>query len=195
MRLLFILVFLFNLPAYAQENKPKLSLDNGTIDEQFEYVIKKSSNWQEFEVIKKTWMNTLKSHVNDSLNKEKNALLKSNEIIKKQQNDYNLLREELKTTNDQLTEMINSKNTIKLFGISLERDIYKSVIWSLIAILLFALLYFIYIYKNSNTITQKALSDYNELNDEYTNSRTRSLEREQVLNRRLQDEINKQKKS
>lgn len=190
-----LLVFFINIVAFSQTDKEELSIDKSTIENQFEYVLKKSSNYQEYKVVKKTLMYTLKSHVIDSLKKEKNELQKYQDLLKKKEEDYLVLQNEMSVVNEELKAVSNSKNTIKLFGIPLNRDIYKTILWSLIGILFFTLLYFIYIFKNSNVITQNALSDYNELESEYNNSKTRALEREQVLNRKLQDELNKQKKS
>jgi len=194
MRLLLI-IFFINTIAFAQSETNKQSFNEGTIDEQFEYVLKKSSNYQEYKVVKKTMMYSLKSHVIDSLQKEKNDLIKYKDSLQKKEEAYIALQETLQGVEEEFKSVTNSKNTIKLFGIPLNRNVYKSILWSLIAILFFALLYFIYIFKNSNVITQKALADYNELEVEYSSSKTRALEREQVLNRKLQDELNKQKKS
>lgn len=194
MRLL-ILVLFINIVAFSQTDNKELSIDKSTIDDQFEYVLKKSSNYQDYQVVKNTLLRTLKSHVLDSLKKEKNELVNYKDSLKKKEADNFALQKELESVNEELKAVSNSKNTIKLFGIPLQRDIYKTILWSLIGILLFALAYFIYIFRNSNVISQKALSDYTELETEYSNSKTRALEREQVLNRKLQDELNKQKKS
>lgn len=192
---LVLFVFFINIVAFSQTAKEELSIDKSTIDNQFEYVLKKSSNYQEYKVVKKTLMYTLKSHVIDSLEKEKKALQNYKELLQKKEGDYLALQKELENVNEELKTVTDSKNTINLFGIPLKRDVYKTILWSLIGVLFFALLYFVYIFKNSNVITQKALSDYNELESEFNNSKTRALEREQVLNRKLQDEINKQNKS
>lgn len=192
---LVLFVFFINIVAFSQTDKEELSIDKSTIDNQFEYVLKKSSNYQKYKVVKKTLLYTLKSHVIDSLKKEKEELQNFKELLQKKEDDYLALQKELENVNEELKAVTESKNTINLFGIPLKRDIYKTILWSLIGVLFFTLLYFIYIFKNSNVITQKALSDYNELELEFNNSKTRALEREQVLNRKLQDEINKQNKS
>ncbi len=67
--------------------------------------------------------------------------------------------------------------------------------WSFVGLLAMGLLLFLYQYKKSNEITKRTLQSYNELEAEHLNSKTRALEREQVLNRKLQDELNKQKKN
>ncbi len=44
--------------SYAQitNNEEKLSLNSGTIDNQFEYVIRRSNSWQDYKTVKKTWL-------------------------------------------------------------------------------------------------------------------------------------------
>ena len=52
----------------AQENEIKPSLDNGPIKSQFDYLITKSSTYQDYKVVKTYWLSKLKSNVSDSLN-------------------------------------------------------------------------------------------------------------------------------
>jgi len=49
-----------------------LSLDSGTIADQFKFIATRSNSYQNYKVIKKDWLNTLKAHVVDSLNTFKN---------------------------------------------------------------------------------------------------------------------------
>ena len=138
-------------------------------------------------------MYTLKSHVLDSLQKEKKTIEEFKIIIAKQNKDFTNLQNELASVNKSLEDVSNAKDNIHFLGISLKKDLFKTVIGLLIGVLFFALLYTIYLFKNSNKITQKTQAEYSDLEAEYNASRTRALEREQALNRKLQDEINKQK--
>lgn len=190
---LFILfTFLTSLNSFSQE-KEKPSLNKGTIESQFNFVINKSNSYQDNKVIKKSWIYTLKSHVLDSLQKEKNTIKESKIIIAKQNKDFTSLQNELASVNKNLEEVSNAKDSIRFLGISLKKDLFKTVIGLLIGVLFFALLYTIYLFKNSNRVTKKIQTEYTDLEAEYNTSRTRALEREQALNRKLQDEINKQK--
>lgn len=194
-KLLGLALLFINLSVFSQSNDKDTLLERESIEEQFEYILKKSSNYQNYKVVKRSSLNSLKSNINDTLKKEKKALVASKDLIEKQKKEYILLQQELQDVKEQLKEVTKSKDTMKLLGIPLKRDLFKTVIWSLIFILAFALLYFVYLFKNSNKITQQSLLDYNELESEYNVSRTRALEREQVLNRKLQDQINKLKKT
>lgn len=194
MRLLLIVLFI-NSIAFAQTETNNKSINKGSINEQFEYILRKSTNYQEYKVIKKTSINKLKTNVIDSLKKDKNELLVYKDSLQKKEEEYLALQNEIKGVNAELKAVTDAKDTIKLLGIPLKRNVFKVILWSLIGILSIALIYFIYIYKNANLVTQKSLKDFNELDEEYNSAKTRALEREQVLNRKLQDELNKQKKA
>ncbi len=75
----------------------------------------------------------------------------------------------------------------------MKKMVFKSVMWGVIGVLLVLLILFIYKYKNSNTITVTSNARLAEIEEEFEGHKKRSLEREQVLRRKLQDEINKQK--
>ncbi len=192
LRFFILFTFLTSLNSFSQD-KEKPSLNKGTIESQFNFVINKSNSYQDNKVIKKSWMYTLKSHVLDSLQKEKKTIEEFKIIIAKQNKDFTNLQNELASVNKSLEDVSNAKDNIHFLGISLKKDLFKTVIGLLIGVLFFALLYTIYLFKNSNKITQKTQAEYSDLEAEYNASRTRALEREQALNRKLQDEINKQK--
>ena len=68
----------------AQETNDDLSLTNSTIKEKFEYLMVKSNNYQEFKVVKKSWLNTTKNQVLDSLTKQQLNIKSLNVVIDNQ---------------------------------------------------------------------------------------------------------------
>lgn len=191
---LFIILSLSTQIVLFSQETEKLSLNKGTIENQFNYTISKSNSYKDNKVIKKSWIYTLKAHVLDSLAKEKATIKEANKIIEKQKTDFINLQNNLNEINKNLKEVTNSKDTIALLGLRVKKSVFKTIMSFIIALLFFAFLYVLFLFKKSNTITKKTLSDYNELDTEFNLARTRALEREQSLNRKLQDEINKQKK-
>ena len=173
----------------------KLSLNEGTIDNQFEYVIRRSNNYQEFKVVKKTWLYELKAHTIDSLNAVHKELSDSQATINNQSNEITQLKSDLTTTKTNLENTINEKDSMALFGLQMSKGGYNALMWTIIAALLALLLLFVYKFKNSNTITKQAKKALLETEEEYEEYRRNSLEREQKVRRQLQDEINKQKNS
>ncbi len=189
-----ILISLITATSYAQtEQKP--SLDNGTIESQFDYLYRKSSSYQEYKVVKKTFYIKIKKNVLDSLKSIKNELQETKQIVNTQSNEINDLKSDLKTTNDNLTGVTKEKDNIKFLGMSLTKASYNSILWSIIIILLLLLFLFVYKFKNSNSVTKQANQLLSETEEEFTSFKTVALEREQKVRRELQDEINKRKNS
>ena len=72
---------------------------------------------------------------------------------------------------------------------------YNLILWSIVLLLLLGLCYYIYKFNNNKHLTKKAQNSLTEIEQELTAYRKRSLENEQKLRRKLQDEINKQRNS
>lgn len=190
-----ILFSIVSTLVFAQQNddQQQLSLDSGSIDNQFEYVIKKSNNYQQYEVIEKVWMNKLRKNVNDTLAKSKTTETQLLTQISTQQSEISGLKSQLASTNDNLTQTTREKESISFFGNLVKKGIYKSIMWSIVGVLTVLLLTFIYKFRNSNIVTQEARASLSDLEEEFEQHRRRALEREQKLSRQLQDELNKKK--
>lgn len=184
--------------AFAQDNSTdddKLSLSEGTIDNQFEYVIRRSNNYQEFKVVKKTWLYELKAHTIDTLNALHKELSDTQATVNSQSNEINQLKTDLSNTKTNLENTNKQKDSMALFGMQMSKGGYNALMWAIIAALFALLLLFIYKFKNSNSVTKQAKRTLLETEEEYEEYRRNALEREQKVRRQLQDEINKQKNS
>ena len=189
------LLLLFCISSFAQEeNEPKQTLDSGTIENQFDYLIIKSNRYQEYKVVKHAWLERLKKAVNDSLNMVKKELASTKVTLSEKESEIVTLTNSLDTTKKAVDNLIIEKDSILFFGILISKPMYNTTLWSIIAILLVALLFFIFKFNGSNAITTEVQNKFSDLEIEYENHRQRSLEREQQIRRKLQDEINKQKK-
>lgn len=194
---LFFLVFTISCisPALSQvkEENDKLSLNSGTIDNQFEFVIRRSGSWQEYKTVKKTWLYTLKSHTLDSLKAVHKNLVETQTVVKTQAKEIENLKANLSNTQGDLDKTNTEKNNMTLFGMLMSKTNYNVLMWSIIGGLLGLLLFFIYKFKNSNSITRDAKKALEETEEEFDEHRKTALEREQKVRRQLQDEINKHK--
>lgn len=177
-----------------ETEKDKLSLTEGTLENQFEYVIQRSNNYQEFKVVKRVWLTQLKSHVLDSLAAVKKDVLESTATINRQNEEISGLKESLNNTKEQLDSTIEEKDSMQLFGLQLSKTSYNVLLWAVIAGLLVLLFVFIFKFRSSNAITKSTNTKLLEIEDEFEEHRRTALEREQKVRRQLQDEINKHKK-
>ncbi len=175
------------------EEDDTLSLTEGTIDNQFEYVIQKSYNYQDYKNVKKTWLYQLKAHTLDSLKAIQNDLKTTQNTVDSLSQDITALKSNLSETEATLAETNEEKDNMALFGLQMSKTNYNVLLWSIIGILLVLLVFFIYKFKNSNSVTREAKKSLVETEEEFEDHRRVALEREQKVRRQLQDEINKQK--
>ncbi|PKQ44845.1 tRNA (guanine-N1)-methyltransferase [Confluentibacter flavum] len=181
--------------AFSQNNteEDELSLDKGSIDNQFEYVITRSNNYQDFKVVKKTWLYTLKAHTIDSLKAVHNDLADTKILVDTQAKEISDLKSSLESTQANLENTRSEKDNIGLFGAQMSKGSYKTIMWLIIGCLLALLALFIYKFNNSNAITRQAKKNLADIEEEFEEHRKTAVEREQKVRRQLQDEINKQK--
>ena len=192
-----ILFLTLSISIQAQEtpatDDDKLSLNSGTIDNQFEYVIRRSNNYQDYKVVKKVWLYALKAHTIDSLNAVHKQLEDTEIVVKNQTQEIDKLKTSLSSTQGTLDKTNTEKDSMSLFGMQMSKTAYNTLLWSLIGGLLALLLFFVYKFKDSNTITRDAKKALVDTEEEFEEHRRVALEREQKVRRQLQDEINKHK--
>lgn len=200
-RLIYLLIALLAAQLnYGQdEETDKLSLDEGPISDQFDYISRKSGNYRadgvRYEVVRETNLYKLRKNVLDSLaaTSKKTAELKA--TIAEHETTIGTLNKKLEETTTNLTAVSEEKDSMSFLGAQVSKATYNIILWAIIAGLFLLLGIFIYRFRNSNILTQEAKNNLSELELEYEEHRRRALEREQKISRQLQDERNKQKKA
>lgn len=200
-KVLFIAIALltFNLQFAQEQEEDNLSLDNGPISSQFEFLTSKSGNYNangiRYEVVKLIHIAKLRQNVLDSLKVYNKKAAELNATIAKSEVTINMLNKKLEETSNNLMVVNEEKDSISFLGIMIAKGTYNFMLWTIITGLLLLLLFFIYKFRESNILTQDAKSGLSELELEYEDHRRRALEREQKISRQLQDELNKHKKT
>jgi len=202
---LFVLIVLpaifGNIQAQVTEEKEEIgitaeqALRQESIKTQFDVIIKKSGRFQDYKVVKKTWMNKLKANTLDSIKTLESKLNVTNQKIKEQQTSIDNLETSLAKSNEDLSSVTTEKDNMTFLGISFTKNNYKTMMWSIVGALVALLMFFLFKFKNSNTVTVHAKKALAETEAEFEDHRRRALEREQKVMRKLQDEINKQRKA
>ena len=172
----------------AQSNKME-GLETGSLSSQFEYAIKKSSVHQAesgtFQVIRRTWINKLKSNAMDSVKTLQNKIVSLESNVQSLEKELNVVKADLKETNTNLGTVTQEKDSIRFVGILLTKSVYNTLVWALILGLLVAFLVMLFLFKRSNDITVKTKEALNDKQDEFDKHRKWALEREQTLARDL----------
>ena len=183
---------------WSQEEEQESSLDGGTIESQFEFLYRKSGNYnaegRRYEVVRRIQLDKIRDNILDSLNKARAEARELNATITRQDGTIEDLNGKLENTTNQLSDVTAEKDSMSFFGMQVSKITYNLILWTIIGALLLFLLLFIYKYRRSNVLTQEAKVKLADVESEYEDHRRKALEREQKISRQLQDEINKYKK-
>lgn len=178
---------------YAQEKNNPKSINDGNVQQQFDYLIRKSNNYQDYKVVKKVLLNQLKKNTIDSINDLNSNLQLKDAVIKKQDSEISELNSKLFVVTKNYEAVSLEKDQLNFLGIATSKSLYNTLIWSLIGMLILIIIILIYKFIDSNSVTKHAKNQLLDLEKEYEDHRRIALEREQKVRRQLQDEINKHK--
>ena len=183
-----LVLFVFNLPGLVYAQTPDEEVN--TLDKQYETLMKVSTTYQEYKVIKHVRLNAFWKNIQDSI---KTAHLEQ-QTLKQQIVDLN---EELVTTQNTLGEVTSNleasnhdRDRIEFIGIPLTKTFYNSLVWGIIFILGGLALLFFYRFYKSNAITRTTKKESDTLFNEYDNYKKNTRDKELQLKRELQTAIN-----
>ena len=194
MKRILILLFpivLFTIPSVAQDS---IQVQKNTLNDQMTEAFEKSNSYQEYKVIKKTQLITLRRNIIDSVSNLEEQISTLQNQLAQQKVEIDSLSDSLHITQQSLAESKEKEDGIKFFGILTSKSTYNAIMWGIIVILLLVGGFLFYRFLNSHRITNAAQLKMAEMEIELEDHRRSSLEREQKLRRKLQDEINKNRK-
>lgn len=188
---LFFPLFLFTLQLTAQDS---IQVQKNTLNDQMVEAFDKSNSYQEYKVIKKSQLATLKRNILDSVSVLEKKIAAQQSELTQQKSRIDSLSTTLAETQQNLAESREKEDGIKIFGVLTSKSTYNSIMWGIIVLLLIIGGFLFYRFLNSHKITNAAQLKIAELEIELEDNRRNSLEREQKIRRKLQDEINKNRK-
>ena len=187
------LFLVINIVGNVRINSQSLSLNNSPIEDQFQYVYQKSSDYEDSKVVKRWYLTSLKNHVLDSLQEKQDQIIEARSQIVLKNATIDSLQGIIAATTNSLNAAIKEKNNLSFIGIPMQKAGYNSIVWSAIAILTFSLLIFILLYKRSHRVIVSTETDLNETRAEFETFRKRALEREEGIVRKYHNELMKYK--
>ena len=130
--------------AWSQEAEPELSLEGGTIESQFEFLYRKSGNYnaegRRYEVVRKLQLDKLRDNILDSLSGARSKVAELNATITRHEGTIEDLNGKLENTTAQLTEVTEEKDSMSFFGIQVSKITYNLILWTIIIVLMLFLL-------------------------------------------------------
>jgi hypothetical protein len=194
---LFLLAFIsFSMMSQAQDRKIKLENpfeNQGDLNSQFDYLLKKSTSYNNYKIVLKDTYLRIQKNVQDSVFNYKDQTFLLKKEVKQLQTSTTLLQEQAEQLQKKLDASEAEKNSITIMGMRMQKSLYNLTLIASLLVLFSATLFFIYKYRNSNRLTQAANKSLSETQLEFSSYQKNALKRQQELNRKLQDEILKKK--
>lgn len=163
------------------------SLRSGTITSQFDYIYRVSNGFQEYEVVKKSNLEQLKANVLDSIRTMSKQVSDLKVQMESLDDSVIIVKQLLAAETAQKNEAIATRDNFSFLGIGIQKTVYSSLMWTLVAILAGALGFFAVQYFRSFGRIKKAEKDFLEVQEEFEQHRKNTLDRERKLKRELID--------
>ena len=189
--LLTIATILLTTISFSQETV----VEDTSINGQFETLLRISTNYKRYKVINKEKISELRQNVLDTIKDSQNLVAKQNVLLAAEKQKIESSQNVLNKTQLDLSASLLREDSIFLFGAALSKVNYSIILWTLILSLIGVLIYIILKLLKNNILTKEAKQNLLIVEKELAQYTKNSIEREQKLRRKLQDEINKQRNS
>jgi len=155
--------------------------EQGTISEQLQYLEERTRIYENYRAIREDMFQRISRNTVDTLINAKstiNGLLLQTTTLNSRMDS---LTGRLESVNNELQMMTRTKNSIRVLGMEVIKTTYNSIMWTILAILVFLLVAGYLSFKQNRIVTIKTKKDLNELKDEFEQYRTKTrLEREKM---------------
>ena len=183
--LLVIIISVFPLVTFAQSNLTASAADSTSIKGQFEYLYKKSNNYQTYKVIPINSFNTLKQNAIDSIKLYKKEATNHLNEAKGQNNKLETSSAEITQLKEELLTTQNMQNSISFLGMSVSKKSYSLIMWGVIFILAIISVILFLMFKQGHTVVKEAKIRLTEVQEDLVKLRKSGILREQILGQEL----------
>jgi len=156
-------------------------LKEGTIPEQLKYLDDHSRIYENYRAIREDMYRTFSRNTLDTLKNAKsqiNGLVIYNTSLK---NRIDSLNKSLEVSVNELNEKTRTKNSIGVLGLEVNKKVYNTLMWLIVAVLVFLLITGFLSFKQNRIITLRTRNDLNALKKEFEDYHTKTrLEREKM---------------
>jgi len=156
------------------------------LEEQYEYLMKKSTTYQDYKVVKVVGLNQLWKNINDSIGLAHSNYYAAKREIKGLNEELAAVKDSLNTTSASLEESNYNRDRISFIGIPLLKGAYNTIVWGIIFVLAIIVVVLFMRFMKSNAVTKSTRNEYGKLEEEFENYKKNARENEINLKRDLQ---------
>ncbi len=188
--------------AATAKKAPVPKLSNGPLVRQYQDILQKSNNYQEYKVVRQSLLHSFWSSIEDSLQRSRRDMQLAQKKIADLQSQINNLGANQKAQMSNLKQSIQSKEQeiqereynsarVSVLGIGVVKDTYVILTYIIFTALVVVAAVAFMGYQSSNKVATAARKDYDEVKEELEGYRQRMLEKQTQLGRELQTERNR----
>jgi hypothetical protein len=164
----------------CQSEFPEI-LRQGTISEQLKYLEEHTRIYDNYRAIREDMFRTISKNTMDTLTKTKNRINSLMLHTASLDNRIDSMKKSQEILSHELAAMINTKNSIRVLGIEVNKKTYNTMMWSILGVLVFLLITGFLSFKQNRMITIRTKKDLKELQEEFEAYHTKTrLEREKM---------------
>lgn len=191
------LLSLFIIPGFlhlhAQTSDINSILDTLVIEDQFDYIFKRSSRYEQYKVIREVWLNQFMENLEDTVNGLRSDINELESTVNSKDQQISNLENQLASTQGDLEESIKERNSFDVFGLKIDKVAYNIIMWIIVAALIFILVVVFLLYKRSHAVTRDNIQKYETLQSEYDEFRNNARLKMEKVKREHLNEIMKLK--
>jgi len=173
--LIFLFVLIFAGRAAGQGDLPDI-LYNGTLRDQMSYIQEKTRIYEGYRAIREDMFQKIKNNALDSLNAANREITDLKNKAEELNARIDTLNNSLQNLGQQLDKMTKTKDSIKFVGISLNKIVYNTIMWLIVAVLAGLLSIGFLVFKRNLSITIHTKKEFEDLKKEFEAYRKASRE-------------------
>jgi len=166
----------FFQPASAQSGILAVQ-DSATLEAQMEYLHQNTRVYNNFRAIRDDVFLKMKRNVIDTLNGEKLLVAQLNSRLTERDFQIESLNTELGRTKNERDDAITNKNSLTIFGISMNKAVYNSVMWFVVLGLAALAIIMLVLFKRSHLVTSQTKKELETTLNEFEEYRKNAREK------------------
>jgi len=162
----FFALFLMSANAPGQSAIPDVFTE-GSVKEQMNYVQEKTRIYEDFRAIREDMFQKLKKNATDSIDSAKREI--GNLVVERQNRDQLIdsLNSAIENVRSDLDGMTRTKNSITVLGMKVNKKVYNSILWTIVAVLTGLLAIGFLAYRRNHITTADTKKEFEELKKEF----------------------------
>lgn len=171
-----LLLVVMTFPAiFGQSSLPE-DLISKPLKDQLDYLERRTRIYENYRAIREDMFQRLKQNVNDSVAFDRKTIGSLTNRVRNLNRKIDSLEQNLDSTKVTLYEMTTTKNSIKMLGMTVNKVVYNSIMWTIIAALLVLLAIGFLAFKGTVQSMKRTKKDLEELKEEFEAYRKTSRE-------------------